>query len=87
MPLLEVAPGRFLAEWNAILWYVAGGTPLAPDDRIDRAEALQWMFFEQHAWSRISARAYFWLSLVRGGRTCMPTRSRTGWSAAIARCR
>jgi len=31
VPLLEVAEGRYLAESNAILWYVAGGTPLAPD--------------------------------------------------------
>src|SRR4029077_1962538 len=49
VPLLEVAPNRYLAESNAILWYVAGGTTLAPEDRIDRAEAMQWMFFEQHS--------------------------------------
>src|SRR5256885_13551043 len=49
VPLLEVAEGRYLAESNAILWYVAGGTSLAPESRIERAEALQWMFFEQHA--------------------------------------
>ena len=30
MPLLEVAPGRYIAESNAILWYIAGGTPLFP---------------------------------------------------------
>ena len=48
VPLLETAPGRFLAESNAILWYLAGGTKLAPDDAFERAEALQWMFFEQH---------------------------------------
>ncbi|HTQ82770.1 MAG TPA: glutathione S-transferase N-terminal domain-containing protein, partial [Pseudolabrys sp.] len=40
IPLLEVAPGRYLAESNAILWYVAGGTVLAPEDRIERAEAM-----------------------------------------------
>ncbi len=68
VPLLEVEPGRYLAESNAILWYVAGGTPLAPDDRIDRAEALQWMFFEQHALEPNIGAAYFWLALVRGGR-------------------
>jgi glutathione S-transferase len=68
VPLLEVAPGRFLAESNAILWYVAGGTPLAPDDRIDRAEALQWMFFEQHSLEPNLGAAYFWLALVKGGR-------------------
>ena len=49
VPLLEVTPGRYLPESNAILWYIAGGTPLAPENRIDRAEALQWMFFEQHS--------------------------------------
>jgi Glutathione S-transferase, N-terminal domain len=40
VPLLEVAPRRYLPESNAILWYIAGGSPLAPDDRIDRAEVL-----------------------------------------------
>ena len=68
VPLLEVAPGRFIAESNAILWYVAGGSPLAAEDRIKRAEALQWMFFEQHALEPNIGAAYFWLSLVRGGR-------------------
>ena len=69
VPLLEVEPGRYLAESNAILWYVAGGTSLAPDTRIERAEALQWMFFEQHALEPNIGAAYFWLSLVKGGRT------------------
>jgi glutathione S-transferase len=68
VPLLEVAEGRYLAESNAILWYLAVGTPLAPENRMDRAEALQWMFFEQHALEPNIGAAYFWLSLVRGGR-------------------
>jgi glutathione S-transferase len=68
VPLLEVAPDRYLPESNAILWYIAGGTPLAPDDRIDRAEALQWMFFEQHALEPNLGSARFWLTMVKGGR-------------------
>lgn len=68
VPLLEVAENRYLAESNAILWYVAVGTSLAPEDRIDRAQALQWMFFEQHALEPSVGAAYFWLALVRGGR-------------------
>ena len=68
VPLLEVAEGRFLAESNAILWYVANGTPLSPESRIERAEALQWMFFEQHALEPNIGAAYFWLALVKGGR-------------------
>jgi len=68
VPLLEVEEGRYLAESNAILWYVAIGTALAPDSAIERAEALQWMFFEQHALEPNIGAAYFWLSLVKGGR-------------------
>jgi glutathione S-transferase len=68
VPLLEVSPGRFLAESNAILWYIAIGTPLAPDDRVERAQALQWMFFEQHSLEPNLGAAYFWLTLVKGGR-------------------
>jgi glutathione S-transferase len=68
VPLLEVAADRFLAESNAILWHVVSGTPLRPIDRIDRAEALQWMFFEQHSIEPNIGAAYFWLTLVKGGR-------------------
>src|SRR5215475_4621929 len=68
VPLLEVAPRRYLAESNAILWYVAGGSPLAPEDRIDRAEAMQWMFFEQHSLEPNLGAARFWLNMVKGGR-------------------
>jgi glutathione S-transferase len=68
IPLLEVAAGRYISESNAILWYVAGGTTLAPEDRIQKAEALQWMFFEQHSLEPNIGAAYFWLSLIKGGR-------------------
>ena len=68
IPLLEVAPNRYLAELNAILWYVAGGSMLAPEDRIERAEAMQWMFFEQHSLEPNIGAAYFWLALIKGGR-------------------
>jgi len=68
VPLLEVGPRRYIAESNAILWYVAGHTALVPDDRADRAEMLQWMFFEQHSLEPNLGAAYFWLTLVKGGR-------------------
>lgn len=68
VPLLEIAPDRHIAESNAILWYVAGHTPLVPDDRVERAEVLQWMFFEQHSLEPSIGAAYFWLTLVKGGR-------------------
>ena len=68
VPVLEVAPGRYLSESNAILWYIAGGSPLAPEDRIDRTTALQWMFFEQNSLEPYLGAAFFWLTLVKGGR-------------------
>jgi glutathione S-transferase len=68
VPLLEAAPGRYLPESGAILWYLALGTPLAPEDRLDRAETLQWMFFEQHSLEPYVGAAHFWLALVKGGR-------------------
>jgi glutathione S-transferase len=68
VPLLEVSPGRYLAESNAILWYVAKDSPLLPQDDIRRAEALQWMFFEQHSLEPNLGAARFWLTMVKGGR-------------------
>ena len=68
VPVLEVTPGNYIAESNAILWYIAGRTPLMPEDRAERAEMLQWMFFEQHSIEPNIGAAYFWLSLVKGGR-------------------
>ncbi|HEY0567228.1 MAG TPA: glutathione S-transferase family protein [Xanthobacteraceae bacterium] len=68
VPLLEVAPRHYIAESNAILWYLAEGTPLLSHDPIERAAALQWMFFEQHALEPNVGAAYFWGVLVKGGR-------------------
>ncbi len=49
VPLLVLDDGRKLAESNAILCYLADGTPLLPDDAWQRAQALQWLFFEQYS--------------------------------------
>jgi hypothetical protein len=80
VPFLEVGDGRYLAESNAILWYVASGTPPSPESQIERAEALQWMFFEQHALEPNIGAAYFWLCAGQAAATCRPMRWRTGWS-------
>jgi glutathione S-transferase len=68
IPVLELEDGTFLAESNAILVYLAEGTPYYPDDRLARAEVLRWMFFEQHSHEPSIAAARYWLSLVKGGR-------------------
>jgi glutathione S-transferase len=48
IPVLEFDDGTTLAESNAILMYLAEGTPYLPADRLQRAQVLQWMFFEQY---------------------------------------
>ncbi|HEX4859817.1 MAG TPA: glutathione S-transferase family protein, partial [Rhizomicrobium sp.] len=62
VPMLELGDGRFLPESGAILWYLAEGTKLVPDDKWGRAEALQWMFFEQYSHEPYVAVARFWLA-------------------------
>jgi glutathione S-transferase len=49
IPTLELDDGTNLAESNAILWYLAEGSPFVPADRLGRAQVLQWMFFEQYS--------------------------------------
>lgn len=49
VPLLELDDGSYLPESNAILWYLAEDTVLAPAGRLGRARTLQWMFFEQYS--------------------------------------
>jgi glutathione S-transferase len=46
-PVLETDDGRFLHESNAILWYLADGTPFLPDDAFERAHVLKWLILEQ----------------------------------------
>ena len=48
VPTLVLDDGRPLAESNAILWYLGDGTPLVPEERYERAQVLQWQFFEQY---------------------------------------
>ncbi len=49
VPLLELEDGRRLPESNAILCYLAEGSPFLPADAFARAQALQWLFFEQYS--------------------------------------
>ena len=48
VPTLVLDDGRPLAESNAILWYFADGTQFVPVDTYERAQVLQWQFFEQY---------------------------------------
>jgi glutathione S-transferase len=49
VPMLELDDGRILVESNAILCWLAEGTPYLPADPWQRAQAMRWMFFEQYS--------------------------------------
>jgi glutathione S-transferase len=46
-PVLELDDGNVLTQSNAILWYLAEGSPYLPQTAFERGEALQWLSFEQ----------------------------------------
>ncbi len=48
VPTIVLDDGRPLGESGAILWYFGDGTRFVPEDRYERAQVLQWMFFEQY---------------------------------------
>ncbi|NIA72128.1 glutathione S-transferase family protein [Pelagibius litoralis] len=75
IPLLELDDGSLLPESNAILFYLAEGTPFLPEDRLGRARALQWMFFEQYSHEPYIAVLRFWRKYQ--GRT---RESEPGWA-------
>ena len=60
VPTLVLDDGRPLSQSDAILLYLANGTPLLPDDPYLRAEVTRWLFFEQSSHGAIS-QARFWL--------------------------
>jgi glutathione S-transferase len=62
IPVLEIAPGRFLPESNAILCYLAEDTHFMPADRLQRAHVMQWLFFEQYNHEPNVATVRFWIT-------------------------
>jgi glutathione S-transferase len=60
IPTLELEDGTTLPESNAILWYLAEGTPFLPAERLARAQALSWMCFEQYSHEPNIATLRFW---------------------------
>jgi glutathione S-transferase len=60
VPTLVLDDGRTLGESNAITFYFADGTQYLPEDRFERAQVLQWQFFEQYDVEPNIAVARFW---------------------------
>jgi glutathione S-transferase len=47
-PVLELDDGTLLPESNAILFWMGQGTRFVPDDALEQAQMLSWMFWEQN---------------------------------------
>jgi len=60
VPTVVLDDGKALAESDAILFYFAEGTEYLPEDRYERAQVLQWLFFEQYSHEPYIAVARFW---------------------------
>jgi glutathione S-transferase len=62
VPTLVLDDGRSLGESGAILWYFGEGTRFVPADPYERAQVLQWMFFEQYDLEPAIAVVRFWVA-------------------------
>lgn len=60
VPVLELDDGKVLPESGAILLYLAEDTPYLPEDRLERAQILRWMFFEQYSLLLYLSRPRLW---------------------------
>jgi glutathione S-transferase len=85
IPVLETEDGQFLPESNAILFYLAVGTPFFSDDRFERARTLQWMFFEQYSHEPNIATPRYWithrLEMTYERRVMLETKRKLGYDA------
>jgi glutathione S-transferase len=63
-PVLEIEHGKFLAESNAILFYLSEGTDFLPTDSFEKAQVLQWLFFEQYSHEPYIATSRYWISIL-----------------------
>ena len=64
IPVLRLPDGTHLFESNAILCYLAEGTPYLPEERLARAQVLQWMFWEQYSHEPNIATVRHWVQHV-----------------------
>jgi glutathione S-transferase len=62
VPTVVLDDGRSLGESGAILWYFGDGTRFLPEEPFERAQMLQWMFFEQYDHEPAIAVVRFWVT-------------------------
>ncbi|NEP12306.1 MAG: glutathione S-transferase family protein [Symploca sp. SIO1A3] len=64
IPVLETENGQFLAESNAILFYLSEGTKFLPKDKFEQAKVMEWLFFEQSSHEPYIATSRYWISIL-----------------------
>ncbi|MDJ0726255.1 MAG: glutathione S-transferase family protein [Prochloraceae cyanobacterium] len=64
IPLLEIEPGQFLAESNAILFYLSQNTEYFPQDSWQQAKVMEWLFFEQFSHEPHLATSRYWITIL-----------------------
>jgi glutathione S-transferase len=85
VPTVVLDDGRALAESNAILFHFAEGTDYLPEDRYERSQVLQWLFFEQYSHEPYIAVARFWtLARITPGASEFEAKLRGGDAALKA---
>lgn len=65
IPLLEIDSNIFISESNAILYYLSQDTEYFPDDKYQRAQVIQWLFFEQYSHEPNIATVRFWITELK----------------------
>jgi len=84
VPTLVLDDGRSLGESGAILLYLADGTEYVPVSRFERAQMLQWMFFEQYSHEPNIAVVRFWAEAGIEPPAAELAAKRAGGEAALA---
>ena len=86
VPTLLLDDGRSLGESDAILWFFAEGTSYLPEGRFERAQVLQWMFFEQYSHEPNIAVLRFWSEFanLKPGETDVAAKLSGGYAALDA---
>ena len=65
IPVLEIYPDKFIAESNAILYYLSQDTPYFSGDRYEQAQIMQWLCFEQYSHEPNIATPRFWITELK----------------------
>ncbi len=68
VPVLELASGEYLSQSNAIMHYLATGSDLLPENPLDLARVLEWLYFEQYSHEPAIATVRFWIYYLNAER-------------------